>query len=87
MAGGREPERDRSLGLEEGAGGALEREWDNGQDRGRQPGLGGDRLSSHIKCGGRVSNEEARVGPGEEARRLISRRRRCGEVCHRSGEL
>ena len=66
----------------------MAREWDKGQDRGRgrQPGRGGDRHSSHIKCGGRVSNEEARVGPGEEARRLISRRRRCGEVCHRGGE-
>ena len=89
MAGGREPERDLSQGMEEGAVGPLERERDKGQDRGRgrQPGRGGDRLSSHIKCGGRVSNEEARAGLGEEARRLTSRRRRCGEVCHRSGKL
>ena len=89
MAGGREPERDFSQGMEEGAVGSLERERDKGQDRGRgrQPGLGGDRLSSHIQCGGRFSNEEARAGLGEEARRLTSRRRRCGEVCHRSGEI
>ena len=44
MAGGREPELDRSQGLEEGAGGGLVREWAKGQDgpgRGSAAGAGG----------------------------------------------